>query len=424
MEYAPVWRRDASLPEDVTTESIPAETDLAVVGAGYTGLAAALAAAGSDLRITVLDAGSIGGGASSVNGGMVNIGLKAPAAWLLKRFGKEAGRAFWDSSIASIDLVERIVQDEGIDCHFARPGAAKLGHAGRDFDRFGRSAAWMREALGFDAEVVPQHGIRSVVGSDRFRAALVDTVGAGLQPAAYVFGLAETVARKGVSLIEHARVDQIHSERSGFELTTSKGKLRARDVLLATNGYTTSRPEPRLRRRVVPVGSYIVATAPLDGALAERLIPRSRMLWTARRLLNYFRRTPDDRILFGGRNNLSTDLDLRESARILRRSAVDVFPELHDVAFTHAWGGRLGVTFDLMPHIGRIDGMWYALGYGGHGVGIATYVGTEVGRLIAGKLDRSPFAEIPHPTRVYYRDNAWFLPAAARWYRILDRLGV
>ena len=219
MEYAPVWRRDASLPEDVTTESIPAETDLAVVGAGYTGLAAALAAAGSDLRITVLDAGSISGGASSVNGGMVNIGLKAPAAWLLKRFGKEAGRAFWDSSIASIDLVERIVQDEGIDCHVARPGAAKLGHAGRD---------------------------------------------------------------------------------------------------------------------------YIVATAPLDGALVERLIPRSRMLWTARRLLNYFRRTPDDRILFGGRNNLSTDLDLRESARILRRSAVDVFPELHDVAFTHAWGGQVG----------------------------------------------------------------------------------
>jgi glycine/D-amino acid oxidase-like deaminating enzyme len=164
-------------------------------------------------------------------------------------------------------------------------------------------------------------------------------------------------------------------------------------------------------------------TEPLPAEQAERLIPGNRMLWTSRRLLNYFRRTPDDRILLGGRQNLSVHLDLEDSARRLRRRIVEFFPELATTAITHSWTGRLGVTFDLMPHIGRIDGVWYALGYGGHGVGIGTYLGSEVGGLISGELSRSPFAEIEHPRRWYYRSHPWFLTPAAWGYRALDRLG-
>ena len=424
MEFVPLWQTDAALPDGVTSEAPPAEADVVVVGAGFTGLCAARAITRSPKHVVVIDAGKIGGGASSINGGMVNIGLKAPAPWMLKRFGDEIGRAFWEASLAAIDLVEEVVRRERIECHFTRNGAAKLGHRARDLVAFRRSAAWMRNTLNFDVDVVGPEEIASVVGSNRFRAALVDSVGAGLHPAAYVYGLAAAVANAGAGLVEDAAVSRVERSGPGFEVTTVKGAIRAGEVLLATNGYTTPRPEPRLRRRVVPVGSYITVTEPLGRDLVDRLIPGDRMLWTARRLLNYFRRTPDHRILMGGRNNLSTGLNLGRSAEILQRTALYIFPELRDAAFTHAWGGRLGVTFDLMPHIGKIDGVWYALGYGGHGVGVATYVGTEVGRLIAGTLDRSPFAEIPHPTRAYYRERAWFLPAAARWFRLLDRLGV
>ena len=147
------------------------------------------------------------------------------------------------------------------------------------------------------------------------------------------------------------------------------------------------------------------------------------MLWTSRRSGTYLRRTPDDRILLGIHGTLPADLDLVETARLLQATAVEIFPELDDAKSTHAWTGTIGMTFDQLPHIGRIDGMWYALGYNGNGVAMATYVGTQVGRLITGELDRSPFADIPHPTRPYYRRSPWFRSATARWNQLRDRIG-
>ena len=171
------------------------------------------------------------------------------------------------------------------------------------------------------------------------------------------------------------------------------------------------------------MGSYIAVTEPLPFEQAERLIPNNRMLWTYRRLLNYLRRTPDDRLLLGGRQDLRTGLDPAHSAANLRRRIVQFFPELAGIRITHGWGGTIGVTFDLLPHLGQIDGVWYALGYCGHGVALATYLGDEVGGRITGEVDRSPFEEIPHPTRWYYRRRPWFLPVAAAGYRVLDHWG-
>jgi len=417
----PFWREDSPLPDH--DGPLPAEADVAVIGAGFTGLNAAREIAAAGFTVVVLDAGKVGAGASSVNGGMVNYGLKAATTRVYKSFGPELGREFWDASLASIDLVEKLVHDEGIDCGFVRNGAAELGYSERDLTDFGREADWMRENLDFDTDVYGPDRIDQVVGSQAFHCGLVDHTGAGLQPAKFVSGLAAAAERRGAVIVDDARVLRVSRTTTGFQLLTERGRLTSGQVLYATNGYTERTPSPELRRRVIPIGSYIVVTEPLPLELAQRLVPEQRMLWTSRRFINYFRRTPDNRILMGGRNNLSTDLDLVESAAILQATTLDIFPELEDVAFTHSWSGKLGITFDLMPHIGSIDRAWYALGYGGHGVGIASYVGTEVGRLIAGTQDRSPFAEIPHPTRPYYREQAWFLPMAARWYRFLDTIG-
>ena len=392
---------------------------MAVVGGGYTGLAAARRLARAGAGVAVLEAGQIGGGASSVNGGMTIIGLKPGVPELVRRHGGPLARRLWDASLASVDLVEKLVAEEGIECHFQRDGAAALGFNRRDRDRFAASAEWSERHLGHHQELVPADRIPEVVGSDRFVIASVDRESGGLHPARYVYGLARAVAGAGAILVEHSRVRRLERQEGGFRLETVRGAVRAGQVLMATNGYT-GRLIPELRRRVFPGGSYIVVTETLPTDLAERLVPGGRMLWTARRFLNYFRLTPDRRLLMGGRNDLSVDLDLLESGRALRRSIVEFFPELTDVAITHTWGGRLGITFDLMPHIGRVEGAWYALGYSGHGVALATYLGEEVAALISGQAESSPFAEIAHPTHWWHRGRPWFLPAAAAWYRWLD----
>ncbi|MCA9922372.1 MAG: FAD-binding oxidoreductase, partial [Anaerolineales bacterium] len=179
---------------------------------------------------------------------------------------------------------------------------------------------------------------------------------------------------------------------------------------------------PHLKSRVLPVGSYAIVTEPLTPALQQRINPKGRTFTDSRIFLHYFRLTPDGRLLFGGHNNLSPDRDLIDSARRLYMQMVQVFPDLRNIPITHSWTGKLGVTFDLMPHIGRIDGIYYALGYGGHGASMATYLGAEVGKLLCGQIKESPFMTIPHPTHFFYRNHAWFLPPASWWYRFLDWL--
>ncbi len=425
MQLTPFWRADAERPADlITTDQLPADADVLIVGAGFTGLHAAreIALAG-DMSVVVIDAEGVGGGASSVNGGMVNYGLKAGAADVFEMYGPKLGREFWDLSLESIDHVERVVADERIDCNFSRPGSAALGFNDRDLTNFRSQQTWMKEKIEFSVDVLGPDAVRSVVDSPLFHAAKVEHVGAGLHPAKYVYGLGAAVARRGVTIVEGARATFVEHHGGGFTVGTSSGAIRAGQVLMATNGYTEAKPIKALRRRVIPIGSYIVVTEQLPPDLAVSLIPDDRMCWTHRRFLNYFRRTHDNRMLMGGRQNLSTNLDLSESARILSARTLEVFPQLAGYSFEYSWSGRLGVTFDLMPHIGKLDGAWYALGYGGHGVGIASLVGSHVGKLIAGSADRSAFAEIPHPTRPYYRERTWFLPFAAPLYRTLDKLG-
>ncbi len=420
IKETPFWTDEFPRPHDLPTDTaLPTQVDVAIIGSGYTGLNVARVLAQNSTQVAVLEEYSMGWGGSSRNGGMATPGLKESLSTIIKRYGPEKGQLFWQASLEAIDLIDEIVSQEDIDCDWRREGHIGLAFKKSHFESMKKKAAWLKNEFGHRVQVVAPADIRSEIGSDVFYGGLADDYSGGLQPAKYVFGLAQAVAKYGAHLCENTRVKQVEKVANGFKLHTSQGVLAAKEVVVATNGYTDMLV-PKLKPKVFPVGSYIIVTEPLSADLQAKLSPKGRMFYDSKWFLNYFRLTPDGRMLWGGRNNLSTDLDLMESTNILQKQMVKTFPELEGIPLTHTWTGKLGITFDLMPHIGRENGIHYAFGYGGHGLSIATYLGTEMGLLLAGQKSSSPFEEIPHQTMFFYRNKPWFLPFAAQYYRFLD----
>lgn len=424
MNQSPFWVDDFPRPEGITSE-LPAETDYLVVGSGLTGLNAALRLAGAGNSVAVVDTGEIAGGASSINGGMVSPDVKAGVDTVYSIYGPQIGHEMWASTVRSVDLVREIATRPGIDALVHDAGMLALGRGAKRLRAFDRQVAWYREKFGVEWEVVDARDISKYVGGEAFNVGLYEPEGFGVHPARLVFGLAREASRAGVSLTPHCEATSVRRNGTGFEVETSSGRVRAGNVILATNGYTTRRPSRRLARLVVPVGSYIIVTEPLGPDLASRIFPAEVMSYTKRRLLHYMRRTHDDRILLGGRRSLHTDLDLADSAADLREALVSYWPELAEVEITHVWGGKLAVPFDLTPHIGQIDGVWYALGYAGHGVGLSCQLGHELAGMLLGEDPPSVYSRIEHNGRFYYNGTRpWFLTPASQLYRTLDRLGV
>ena len=421
MKTVPFWTDHYPRPENLAVSPLPAEVDVAIVGGGYTGLNAARVLAKNGTAVAVLERHTIGWGASSRNGGMATTGIKQKIGNIFNMYGKELGRIFWQTSLDAIDLIGQIVTDEELECDFVRKGHIALAYKPAHYESMAKKVDWYRQELGHHIEMVPKSDIRSEIGSNAFYGGMVDEYSAGLHPAKYVFELARVVAKHGACLCENCGVTRIEKTAVGFDVHTTQGVIRAKEVLVATNGYT-DRLIPQLKPRIFPVGSYIIVTEPLSIERQQQLSPKGRMFYDTKNFLNYFRLTPDGRMLFGGRNNLSVNLDPYESAASLKQQMHRVFPQLDDVPITHTWTGQLGLTFDLMPHIGWINGVMYAMGYGGHGVSIATYVGTEAGLLLTGKKSDSPYAQIKHQTMFFYRNKPWFLPFAAMYYRTLDKL--
>jgi glycine/D-amino acid oxidase-like deaminating enzyme len=354
---------------------------------------------------------------------MVLTGLKLPMREVIRRYGSERARQLFQCSLDGINLVERIVREEGIQCGFARAGHLLTASKPRHFSALEKEADFLSREFGHRTLVVARRDLPAEIASEAYFGGVVDPVSAGLNPAQYLAGLSRAAAEAGASLHARARVERLEGKPGEFVVHTARGSLRAERVLVATGGYTGG-ATPRLQRRIVPIGSFIIATAKLPDDLQRALIPRSRMVFDSRHFLNYFR-VWDARMVFGGRAAFFPESPgtIRQSAGILRREMVRVFPQLRDVEIEYAWGGTLDFAFDLMPHVGESEGIAYCLGYAGHGVAMATYLGqvTAAG-MLDGSLEKHPFASIPFPGAPLglYNGWPWFLPLVGLSYKLRD----
>jgi glycine/D-amino acid oxidase-like deaminating enzyme len=427
MQEKNFWSTTVDSPAITAPSELPDAVDVAIVGGGFCGLSAARTLAKRGVRAVVLEAETFGWGASSRNGGMALTGMKLAVPTLIKRYGREAVRKMYAASLETIDCVEQIVREEKIDCNFSRCGHLEVACKQKHFDGYEESAKLIKREFNHELRIIPKNELRGEIGSDIYFGGMVDETSAGLNPARYVAGLARAAQRAGACLHDHARVEKIESKSvSGartFLIKTSKGTITAREVILASGAYTTE-ATPALRKKIIPIGSYIIATEILPADLARELSPRNRMIYDSKHFLYYYRLTPDNRMLFGGRAAFfpETENTVRQSAEILRRGMVTVYPQLRDTKVEYVWGGTLDFTLDVMPHAGKIDDMYFAAGFAGHGVAAATWFGAKLAGLICGEPNDIPFDGIQFPAApIGLRSgNTWALPLAGAWYRILD----
>lgn len=414
------WLDD--LPAAPSLPSEPLEdVDVAIIGSGYTGLHAAIETARGGLSTLVLDSQDPGWGCSTRNGGQISTSIKPSLARLTARFGQPRALAIRNEGETALEWIEDFTASEGLQCDFRRNGRYHAAHTPSHYEDLARDAEMLRRVEGIDAYPVPRAEQRRELGSDLYHGGVVFPRHASINPAKYHRGLLSLAVSDGVHVVGHCAVNRIERNARDFTLSTAKTTVRAREVIVATNGYTTSLT-PWLQRRVIPIGSYMIATEPLPRQLVNELFPTDRIASDTCKVVYYYRTSPDGRrVLFGGRVS-ARETDAMVSGPKLFADMCRIFPQLSPYGVTHSWAGRVAYTFDELPHTGVHEGVHYAMGYCGSGVSMASYLGKRLGQKVLGLAEgMTAFDGLSNPTRPFYTGNPWFLPAAVAWYRRLDR---
>jgi glycine/D-amino acid oxidase-like deaminating enzyme len=422
MKLMPYWLDTAPRFTGGQAEVPGGNVDVAVVGAGFTGLSAAIALAKKGASVAVFDAGNVGSAASGRNGGMCNNGFAQDYCALSGKLGRERANMLYRAFDAGVSKVESLIAEEGIDCDFKRVGKLKLAAKPEHYDKLARSQALMAKECDPDTHMVTRAELRSEIGSDQYFGGMVFGKSAGMHVGRYGHGLAVAAAKRGVRIYENAPV--VGLKRQGgsvHQVETPGGSIRARQVLLAT-GTSAVGPLAWFRRRIVPVGAFIIVTEPLPVEVLDRLTPRRRMTTDTKNFVNYFRVTPDNRLLFGGRarfaaTNPKSDV---KSGAILQRSLVQVFPELRDTRIDYCWGGMVDMTRDRLPRAGERNGLFYSMGYSGHGTHMSTYMGAIMAEVLNGRADLNPWRDFDWPAIPGHFGKPWFLPIVGAYYRFQD----
>ncbi|SNT73787.1 NAD(P)/FAD-dependent oxidoreductase [Paracoccus seriniphilus] len=424
MKFLPYWHDSTPAFGGAASGPVGGDYDVAVIGAGFTGLGAARKLAMEGKSVIVLEARHVGAGASGRNGGHLNNGLAHSYLAAMRQFGPEKARALYHAFDAGIETLIRIIDEEGIDCNFRRSGKLKLASKPGHMDAMRRNFEAVNREADPETEWLERDVLHDEVRSDSFHAGMLQRRSAMMHMGRFVVGLADAAVRHGAVVHEGATVTTRQKQGAGWRLTTTKGKVTAGQVLLATGAYTDD-AFPWFRRRIVPVGSFIIATRPLTETEIAASVPGDRTFVNSMNIGNYFRLTPDRRLIWGGRARFSARSDQRsdsKSGAVLRASLAATLPQLADVGIDYCWGGMVDMTADRFPRAGQADGLWYSMGYSGHGAQIATHMGEIMADRIMGHERQNPWQDLPWQAVPLHTGKPWFLPVVGLYYQLKDKI--
>lgn len=425
MKIASYWHDTSAAFAGADRGPVAGCFDVAVVGAGFTGLSAARSLAKAGAKVALLEAHHVGYGASGRNGGHLNSGHFGSYGAIKRSFGEAQAQRLWKSYDASIDMIQAIAEEEGIDCDFRRSGKLKLASKASHVAGLQAMSEEIRREVDPSVRWLSRDELRSEIGSDEFHGGVLYPHSAMMHMGRYVNGLADAASRHGATIWEDAAVTAHRQSAGIWHLDTARGNLTAKKVILATDAYGGA-VFPYIRRRVFPVASFIIVTRPLTDAEVAATLPSNRNYTNSLNISNYFRLTPDHRILFGGRarfsavSNQKTDT---RSAELLRQQLVRIFPQLADVGVDYCWGGLVGCTQDRYPRAGEAEGFIYGMGYSGHGAQLSTLIGSALADIALGRAGTNPLEGMPLHALPLTAGNPWFLPIVGAWYRLKDAIG-
>ncbi|MHB1216620.1 MAG: NAD(P)/FAD-dependent oxidoreductase [Alphaproteobacteria bacterium] len=421
----PYWWIDAPLRR-ADPAPLPSRVDVAIVGSGYTGLSAALPLARAGRSVLILEANTPGEGASTRNAGNVSRTLKWSFDGLAHRYGIDLATAYYREAALAIEHLDETIRSECIDCLFKRTGRYYAAHSPRAYEALGREVDVLFKRAGYQADMIPRAEQHKHVGSNGYFGGQVVHGPGYLHGALYHRGLIDRAVEAGMTIAGNTRVTGIQRADLDFEVATSRGKLRAGQVIVATNAYT-GRDGPvfdYLRRRLIPVNTYAAATEPVPPDLIKSIAPGGRPIITSHKVVFHIQPTPDGtRLIIGGRAG-RRDRDMRMTAAHLHAHFAHLFPQFAPIRLARCWDGYFAFTFDYLPHIGVQDGVHYAVGCCGTGIPMGSYLGHKLALRLLGKAGESKtaFDERPFPTARFYDGDPWFLPAVMRYYNFRDSL--
>ncbi|WP_330114016.1 FAD-binding oxidoreductase [Pseudomonas sp. JS3066] len=417
------WLDTAPAFTGAQTGALPARVDVVVVGGGFTGLSAARALALKGASVAVLEAGRVVGEASGRNGGHCNTGVAQDYGSLVASLGADRARAYYRAYESAVKSVVTLVEEEGIACDLRRSGKLKLAAKPQHYEGLARTCELIRREVDAEVELLSAEQARAEVDSAQFHGGLLQRNGVQMHIGRFGVGLAEVAARHGALIYQQTTVQGWKAEAGGYRVDTSRGSLQAGQVLLAT-GACQHGGLGWYRRRIVPVGSFIVATEVLPETLLLRLLPQQRSYVTSRMIGNYFRVTPDNRLLFGGRARfaMSGGSSDAKSGKILQAAMAQMFPQLAQVKVDYCWGGLVDMTSDRLPRAGQHGGVYHSMGYSGHGVQMSVHMGQVMAEVMDGKAEANPWGELNWPAIPGHFGKPWFLPLVGAYYRVQDYL--
>jgi glycine/D-amino acid oxidase-like deaminating enzyme len=422
----PIWWNEAS-PQDGERPALPQRCDVAIVGGGFSGLSTALELARNGVQVAVFEADAFGANASARNSGGVSFGLDLAAVGRWRKWAGGKGPAvpeFARGALDSLIHMQAFVADNAVDCDFHLHGRLSCAPTPKHYELLARKVEGTNRLFDAGAYMVNRADQHAEIGSDVFHGAMVIPRSAQLQPARLLHALVALCREAGVLLYGRTPVRSVErSAQGGFEVGLASACVHADTVVVATNAHAARVGDTGLHRRIVPVASHIIVTDELPSGVADALIPKMRTGADSRRLLAYFRRTPDGRrFLYGGRA-APVEVAPEAAARALYRRMVASFPQLDGVRIAHAWGCKVAFTLDHLPHIGQLNGVHYVAGCNGNGVAMMNYLGHQLARkILDGGRSGCVFDQVRFPSLPLYDGRPWFLPIVATAYGALDRI--